>query len=109
MIDRVFASSTGPAQLTPEDFTVLGSGGLPRGEVTMELVFDPPGHVRLPINDDEIIDRALAIQRAAGRDVTLLTYDTSQSTRARTAGLPVRKLTQATKAEPGATGSSGSG
>jgi len=107
VLDRVFASSTGPAQLTSGDFSVLGSGGLPRGEVTIELIFDPPGHVRLPINDDEIIDRALAIQPLAGRDVTLLTYDTGQSTRARAAGLPVRKLTQSAKAESGATESPG--
>jgi len=107
VLDRVFASSAEPALLTPEDFSVLGSGGLPRGEVTIELIFDPPGHVRLPINDDEIIDRVLAIQPLAGRDVTLLTYDTGQSTRALAAGLPVRKLTQPAKAKQGATQSSG--
>jgi len=92
VLDPVSASSTGPVQLTAEDFSVLGSGGLPRGEVTTELIFDPPSHVRLPINDDEIIDQAMAIQPLAGRDVTLLTYDIGQSTRARAAGLPVRKL-----------------
>jgi predicted ribonuclease YlaK len=106
VLDRVFASSTGPAQLMPEDFSVLSSGGLPRGEVTIELIFDSPGHVRPPINDDEIVDRALAIQPLAGRDVTLLTYDTGQSTRARAAGLPVRKLTPPAKAEPGSAESS---
>jgi hypothetical protein len=94
VLDRVFASSTGPARLRAEDFSALGSGGIPRGEVTIELVFDPPGHVRLPINDDEIIDRALVIQPLAGREVTLLTYDTGQSTRARAAGLRVHKLTR---------------
>jgi len=57
-------------------------GGIPRGEVTIELVFDPPGHARLPINADEIIDRILAIQPLAGREVTLLTHDTGQPTRA---------------------------
>jgi len=50
------------------------------------------GHVRLPITDDEIIDRVLAVQPLAGRKITLLTYDTGQSTRARNAGLQVRKL-----------------
>ena len=25
----------------------------------MEIVLDPPGHVRLPLADDEIIDRAV--------------------------------------------------
>jgi hypothetical protein len=103
VLDRVFASSTGPARLTPEDFSVLGSGGIPRGEVTIELVFDPPGHVRLPINDDEIIDRILAIQPLAGREVTLLTYDTGQSTRARAAGLRVNKLKSPAESEPAPT------
>lgn len=103
VLDRVFANSTGPAQLTPEDFSALGSGGIPRGEVTIELVFDPPGHVRLPINDDEIIDRVMAVQPLAAREVTLLTYDTGQSTRARNAGLPVRKLAQPAKSEAATT------
>jgi hypothetical protein len=100
VLDRVFASSTGPARLRAEDFSALGSGGIPRGEVTIELIFDPPGHVRLPINDDEIIDRALVIQPLAGRDVTLVTYDTGQSTRARGAGLSVLKLTRPIGDEP---------
>lgn len=100
VLDRVFARSAGPAQLTPEDFSALASGGIPRGEVTVELVFDPPGHVRLPINDDEIIDRTMAIQPLAAREVTLLTYDTGQSTRARNAGLRVKKLVNEVPAEP---------
>jgi hypothetical protein len=103
VLDRVFAGSTGPARLTPEDFSVLGSGGIPRGEVTIELIFDPAGHVRLPINDDEIIDRILAIQPLAGREVTLLTYDTGQSTRARAAGLRVSKLKPPVPSEPATT------
>ena len=100
VLDRVFASPTEPAPLRPEDFGVLDSGGIPRGEVTIELIFDPPSHVRLPINDDEIIDRALMIQPLAGREVTLLTYDTGQSTRARSAGLRVLKLTRPIGDEP---------
>lgn len=103
VLDRVFASSTRAARLAAEDFSPLGSGGIPRGEVTIELVFDPPGHVRAPINDDEIIDRILAIQPLAGRDVTLLTYDTGQSTRARAAGLRVTKLTKTAESEPATT------
>lgn len=92
VLDRVFATSVGPALLISADFSGLGTGGLPSGQVTVELVFDPPGHVRLPITDDEIIDRVLAVQPLAGREITLLTYDTGQSTRARNAGLPVKKL-----------------
>ena len=68
--------------------------------MTIELIFDPADHVRLPINDDEIIDRVLAIQPLAGREVTLLTYYTGQSTRARAAGLTARKLTQPTETKP---------
>jgi PIN domain len=94
VLDRVLQNPAGPARLAPEDFSVLGSGGLPRGEVTIEIVFDPPGHVRLPISDDEIVDRVLAIQSLAGRDVTVLTFDTGQSTRARAAGLHAMKLTK---------------
>jgi len=78
--------------LIPEDFAILGTSGLPRGQVTIELVFDQPGHVQLPTTDDEIIDRILAIQPLAGRNITLLTYDTGQSTRARNVGLQVKKL-----------------
>ncbi|MEV6566004.1 PIN domain-containing protein [Streptomyces kronopolitis] len=43
-----------------------------RGEVNVEIVLAQPGHVRLPITDDEIIDRAMAIQPLAAREVRLL-------------------------------------
>ncbi len=92
VLDRLFADGMHPAVLRREDFSALGSGGIPRGEVTIELLFDPPGHTRLPIADDEIIDRALAVQGLAGQPVALLTYDTGQATRARAAGLKVVKL-----------------
>lgn len=63
-----------------------------RGEVSVEVVLDPPGHVRLPLADDEIIDRAVAIQALAAREVRLLTCDTGQHTRGRMAGLKVTKV-----------------
>jgi rRNA-processing protein FCF1 len=99
VLDRSFADGTGRARLRAGD-VVPGPNGLTRSEVTIELVFDPPGHVRLPSNDDEIIDRALAIEPLANRKVTLLTYDTGQSTRARNAGLQVIKLSQDIGEEP---------
>jgi hypothetical protein len=99
VLDRVFASGVAPARLRAEDSSALRSGGIPRGEVTIELLFDPPGHVRLPINDDEIIDRCLAAQPLAACDVVLITYDTGQSTRARAAGLQVKKLSSAEPAD----------
>ena len=43
--------------------------------------------MRLPDTDDQIIDRALGAEPLANRKVTLLTYDTGQSMRARNAGL----------------------
>jgi PIN domain len=100
VLDRVCKGSAQEGRLREEDFSALGSGGIPRGEVTVELLFDQPGHVRLPINDDEIIDRALATRPLAGRPVTLLTYDTGQSTRARAAGLRVIKLARPIGDEP---------
>ncbi|MFE1849903.1 PIN domain-containing protein [Streptomyces sp. NPDC059489] len=63
-----------------------------RGEVKVEIVLDQPGHVRLPITDDEIIDRAVAIQALAAREVRLLTCDTGQHTRGRAVDLKVTKV-----------------
>jgi hypothetical protein len=100
VLDRLFQATSGPATLRQENFAALHTGGIPRGRIDMELLFDPPGHLRLPINDDEIVDRAMAVQRLAERRVTLLTYDTGQSTRGRNAGLKVRKLTEDTGPEP---------
>lgn len=48
-------------------------GSLGLGPITMELLFDPPDHERLPDNDAEIVDRALAVQTLAGRPVTMAT------------------------------------
>ncbi|MEJ8639032.1 PIN domain-containing protein [Streptomyces sp. MS2.AVA.5] len=68
--------------------------GETRGRINVEIVLDPPGHVRLDRPDVEIIDRTVAIQGLAGRDrdVRLLTCDTSQHTRGRAAGLKVTKV-----------------
>jgi hypothetical protein len=62
------------------------------GRVNVEIVLDPPGHVRLDRPDIEIIDRTVAIQGLAGHEVRLLTCDTSQHTRGRAAGLKVTKV-----------------
>jgi hypothetical protein len=93
VFDRLFSRFTDrPAQLRAPDASVQATSGRRQGEVTVELVFDPPGHVRLPINDDEIVDRVLNIWPVAARDITLLTFDTSQSLRARAVGLRVLKI-----------------
>lgn len=69
-----------------------GEPALWRGELSVEIVLDQPGHVRLPITDDEIIDRAVAIKALSGCEVRLLTCDTGQHTRGRAAGLMVTKV-----------------
>lgn len=75
-------------------FQVTGQPAPVRDPVVMELIFDPPGHVRLPIEDDEIVDRALSMTALTESRVTLITFDTGQSLRARSAGLIVKKLTR---------------
>ncbi|MFE5534808.1 PIN domain-containing protein [Streptomyces sp. NPDC056492] len=71
---------------------LIGQDGVNRGRVNVEIVLDPPGHVRLDSSDVEIIDRTVAIQGLAGREVRMLTCDTSQHTRGRAAGLRVSKV-----------------
>lgn len=82
--------------LQQQDHSALTSGGIPRGRVSVEVWPDPPGHQRLSINDDEIVERAASIQRFAARPVAFVTYDTGQAMRARGARLTVRKLEQPT-------------
>ncbi|KOV94165.1 hypothetical protein ADL04_25345 [Streptomyces sp. NRRL B-3648] len=100
VLDRLFQESTEHAVLREADTEVQRSTGVRRGEVTVQLILDPPGHVRLPINDDEIVDRALALKPLSGREVTVLTYDTGQATRARVAGLRDVKLSMPVGDEP---------
>ena len=96
ILDRVIAGSPQDWHLLrpPEWRQVSAELHAPTGELTVEVLFDPPGHARLPIVDDEIIGRALAVQPLAGRPVTLLTCDTSQSFRARSVGLKVIKASR---------------
>jgi PIN domain len=94
IIDNKIRDPAYPAVLEAEDKSELDNrtGGIPRGEVTLEVIFDPLEHDRLPIPDDEIVDRAVAVQALAGRPIRFLTCDTNQSLRARMAGLEALKL-----------------
>jgi PIN domain len=94
VLERIFS----PGQRTP-GLLREGHYGV-RGAIDMEILYDPPGHIRLPINDDEIIDRALAARPLAGKSVTLVTFDTGQTFRAREADLMVVKLTKPLGDEP---------
>lgn len=93
-INGCLDSATLHGRVRPEDFSALAHGGIPRGEITAEVVLDRPGHNRLPIADDEIVDRALAIQRIAGRGVHVVTFDTGMQMRARGQDLTVYKRDQ---------------
>jgi hypothetical protein len=75
--------------------------------VTIEIVPDPPDHVPLAVDDEEIVQRVRSWEPLTpiGK-ITLLTYDTGQAHRARLAGLPVRKGSEPVK-EPEAKGSTG--
>jgi rRNA maturation endonuclease Nob1 len=55
--------------------------------VTIEVLADEPGHARLPVNDDEIVDRASYIRQLCGREVTVVAGDYSLIFRARALGL----------------------
>jgi len=79
---------------------VSEAGGMPREKVTIEVFFDDPQHLRMDDPDDEIIDRALALQAFAGQLVRLLTMDTSMALRARMLELDVRKETRDICEEP---------
>jgi hypothetical protein len=90
MLDEVFkrvSQDSTMGMLRKADDTPSANGSIGLGPITMELLFDPPDHERLPVNDAEIVDRALAVQTLAGRPVTMVTYDKNMSFRARYAGL----------------------
>lgn len=100
VLERHLTTGVGHAAIKEPDHSAIESGGIPSGRVSVEVLYDPPGHSRLPITDDEIVDRAVTVQLVAGRPVRLLTYDTGQAMRARAAGLDVRKLRPAAETEP---------
>lgn len=82
VLDRLL---TGPAKLA---------------SVEVEVLPDPSGHVRLPDEDDEIVDRTLALGTMAAGPVTLVTYDTGMALRAKIAGVPCMKLPKELGPEP---------
>lgn len=72
-----------------------------RSPVRVEILLDPPRHERLPLADDEIVERAVTVARIADRDVHLVTYDTGMEMRARPTGLRVHKREHADSAQRG--------
>jgi predicted ribonuclease YlaK len=102
VLDRLFSKHAVSRAQLRNRVTKTEQGPLiaPLGGVWVELLFEPPSHVRLPIADDEIVDRALSVEPLAGRPITVLTYDTGQSMRARNAGLQAIKLSKEIGKEP---------
>ncbi|MFE2922740.1 PIN domain-containing protein [Streptomyces goshikiensis] len=94
-LDRLKESKGGHARwragytLAVLDRLLEGSEDAPHD---VEFLLDPPGHTRLPLPDDEIIDRALAARALAAGPVQLVTYDTGQAMRAKAVDMPVLKL-----------------
>lgn len=86
VIERVVGHG-GTGRLREADFSAIEHGGIPSGPQSIEVMFDLRGHARLSINDDEIVDRAMAVQLLSGKAITFLTYDTNQTLRVRHAGL----------------------
>jgi predicted ribonuclease YlaK len=86
--------------LHERDLTAVAAGGLVPvpGEVTLEVLSEPLDHQRLPNNDAEIVDRALAVQAAVGTTVTLVTFDTGMALRALEAGLNDHLLPESDRA-----------
>jgi hypothetical protein len=65
------------------------------GAVTIQLAFDPPGHTRQPINDDELIERTIAFRNFLGvpdQQTFMLTYDVGAAFRAESKGLMPRLI-----------------
>lgn len=98
LLHRVIANVPG-AVLRESDVNALDEAGRPRSAITLELLLDPPGHMRASITDDEIVARAVDIQTISGQTVTILTYDTGMALRARNANLDYIKLELPSKAE----------
>ena len=70
-----------------------GTGG--HGDVTMQLLFEPLGHTRLPNSDDELVERVVVLRdfmALAARRVFFLTYDGGAAFRSTNAGLMTRHV-----------------
>ncbi|MCK2238958.1 MULTISPECIES: PIN domain-containing protein [unclassified Crossiella] len=82
----------------------VGSGNSPppvgHPDDTIELLLDPPGHVRHDRADAEIIARALVVEIWLGRKIKLVTFDIGMALRARAEGLAVITLSTPPDEDP---------
>lgn len=82
----------------PEQPWIIRPATPESGQVSIELLKDPPQHVRLTRSDDELIERALALQTLRGQSVHFLTYDTGAALRAELVDVPATRLQPETQA-----------
>lgn len=76
----------------PTWMRMLEQGNEHHGSISMTLLLDGLRHIRLPDPDSEILDRALSLEQATGKKVTIVTKDVSMSLSARSAGLQSKLL-----------------
>ena len=60
--------------------------------VTVEVLVDDSWHARRPVNDNEIVERALYVGEITGKDVILAAADYSMLSQASSAGLKTALL-----------------
>lgn len=75
-------------------------GDVDDGQVSVELLMDAPGHVRLPHMDDELIRVAERLSAFTPNPPVFLTYDTGAAFRATAADLPHVRLARDFHAGP---------
>ena len=85
ILESYIANPSRPAGLTTTTQT--------HGWVTVEVLVDDLDHVRLPDNDNEIVDQAAVLKQVTGREVIVVTGDTGMVLRAKAARLEVVRLT----------------
>lgn len=80
----------------PEHDNIVRASEPDRGNLSVTALFDPPGHVRLPIADDEIVDRARFVTLFVGHPVAFATLELSGADfRGRAAELRLVRLEEA--------------
>ena len=79
-IDRYVTASP------PDGFSPVREG------VTVEILPDEPGHLRIQGNDQEILERCEFLQQVTGHPVTLITGDSGMRINAQNRGIAVYKL-----------------
>jgi PIN domain len=72
---------------------------IPNRDVTVEVFLDDAWHLRRPVNDDEIVERAVAIKETTGRSVLLVSGDYKMLYRAAAAGLGAALMPRPVNAE----------